>query len=149
MERGAGFSRMRYRASVSMGAGRLGVRVSLGGLRRSWAGLEAGAAREFRWKRSLKVARTGGRGGEGCRTLEPRARPLPPEDQGAVAAAVFGSSFALGGSVVGRSEGDRPQALRGDGEAETSWATRVSNQGQGRLGDLPGIYSGSQYLPLP
>lgn len=66
-----------------------------------------------------------------------------------MAAAVFGSSFGLVGSVVGRSEGDRPQALRGDGEAENSWAIRVSNQGQGRLGDLPGIYSCSQYLPLP
>lgn len=66
-----------------------------------------------------------------------------------MAAAVFSCSFVLGGSMVGRSEGDRAQALRGDREAENSWATRVSNQGQGRLGDLPGIYSGSQYLPLP
>lgn len=66
---------MRYRASVSMGAGRFGVR----GISRwrSWASLEAGAAQEFRWQMSLKVARTGGRGGEGCRTLEPKAMRLP------------------------------------------------------------------------
>lgn len=60
-----------------------------------------------------------------------------------MAAAVFGS---FGGSMVGRSEGDGAWALRDDREAE-NWATRVSNWSQRKLGDLPGIYSSSQYLP--
>lgn len=65
-------------------------------------------------RRGLQNARTQGH----ARSPLVTAETLSPEDEGAMAAVVFDSSFGLGGSVAGRSEEGRPQALTVTGGGE-------------------------------